>query len=204
MLLLTIFMGFIIGMLTNYIIFTKEKRREYFIPLVNTFFYVIIFYSSSNYLEQIYISLLSTVFILIAYIDIKEMLISDWFIIAALIISIVYKTLNYILYKQNIELRSSIRGMIIPLVIFSILFFISKGGMGEGDISLAGFIGFILGSDFIMIAILLAFIVFVIVAAVLYFRFNKDINREIPFAPFLIFAFYVTLLYGDQILEIFI
>lgn len=220
MLLVTVFIGLFIGCISNLIIQTYPNYGELLelkslytsnirgnkiyclTPLVNTLLYIIIFYNTKSYIDQAYLSLLSTVFILIAYIDIKSMEIPYNLIVVGFIISILYKILNILFYKQAVGLLDSTTSAIIAIVFFSILFFISKKQMGGGDIHIAGLIGFNLGVDLIMISIILAFLFFIIIAT-LFYKKDKDINRKIPFAPFLIFAFYISLLYGEQILEMY-
>ncbi|MRJ03007.1 MAG: prepilin peptidase [Epsilonproteobacteria bacterium] len=70
--------------------------------------------------------------------------------------------------------------------------------MGEGDIMVAGTIGAVVGIQLAIVAIFLAALL--ALPASLYNRFAKR-ELELPFIPFLSLGFYLSYLFGDQLLE---
>jgi len=78
---------------------------------------------------------------------------------------------------------------------------ISRGGMGWGDVKLAGLIGLITGFPLILLAMFLAMISGGLTAAILLLLKLKNRKDAIPFGPFLCLAAMVTLFWGSNLLN---
>lgn len=72
--------------------------------------------------------------------------------------------------------------------------------MGEGDISLGALIGMVLGKWEGTLAVFLAFIIGASVALLLILVGKKRFGQTVPFAPFLVLGFLVSLFWGEEIL----
>lgn len=77
---------------------------------------------------------------------------------------------------------------------------ISRGGMGWGDVKLAGLVGLVAGFPLVFIAMFLAIVSGGLVAAVLLLFKLKSRKDAIPFGPFLCLAAMATLFWGKDLL----
>jgi len=86
--------------------------------------------------------------------------------------------------------------LLIPALIY-------RGGMGWGDIKLAGMMGLVTGFPLILVAMFLAIVGGGIMAAILLALKRKGRKDAIPFGPFLAVAAMLTLLWGNELLAMF-
>lgn len=93
---------------------------------------------------------------MITLIDLKEMIIPDGLVVTILVLSLIYKITNYLIYKTPINFIDSLLGLLIAGGLFLAIVIISKGGMGGGDVTLVGVLGFTLGVKLIMLTIFLS------------------------------------------------
>ena len=78
---------------------------------------------------------------------------------------------------------------------------LSRGGMGWGDVKLAGLIGLVTGFPLVFIALFLAIICGGLTAAVLLLSKLKSRKDAIPFGPFLALGTMATLFWGSNLLN---
>jgi leader peptidase (prepilin peptidase)/N-methyltransferase len=95
----------------------------------------------------------------------------------------------------------SVIGAITGFILLFIIAMIFKGGMGWGDVKLAGMIGMIVGFPLIFIALFIAIVLGGLVAGFLLITRIKKRKEAIPFGPFLAAATIITLLWGEVILK---
>jgi leader peptidase (prepilin peptidase)/N-methyltransferase len=86
-------------------------------------------------------------------------------------------------------------------VILFIIALIFRGGMGWGDVKLAGFIGLAAGFPLILVAIFLAVVSGGLVAIILLLLKIRRRKEAIPFGPFLALAAMATLIWGSDLLH---
>jgi leader peptidase (prepilin peptidase)/N-methyltransferase len=97
-------------------------------------------------------------------------------------------------------LNAAIGGVIgFVLLLLPALFY--RGGMGWGDVKLAGLIGLVTGFPLVLLAMFLAIVSGGLTAAVLLLLKLKGRKDAIPFGPFLSLAAIITLLCGDNLLN---
>jgi leader peptidase (prepilin peptidase)/N-methyltransferase len=82
--------------------------------------------------------------------------------------------------------------LLIPALIF-------RGGMGWGDVKMAGLIGLVVGFPLVFVSILGAIIGGGLLAAILLLLGIKKRGEAIPFGPFLSLAAIITLFFGNSI-----
>lgn len=91
-------------------------------------------------------------------------------------------------------------GAIIGFLLIMVIIFISRGGMGAGDMKLFGVLGIVLGLE----KILLTFFLSCIIGSIIGFMLLgfKIITRKqaIPFGPYIILATLLSYFHGDQII----
>ena len=77
---------------------------------------------------------------------------------------------------------------------------VSRGGMGGGDVKLAGLIGLVTGFPLVFVAMFLGVVSGGLVAGVLLVTKVKTRKETIPFGPFLCLAAMATLFWGNNLL----
>ncbi len=91
----------------------------------------------------------------------------------------------------------------VGLGLFSVIVLVSNGGMGWGDVKMAGLMGVVTGY-LILVAILLAIVVGGLIAGILLLVKKKKRKESIPFGPFLSLGTIATLLWGGIILDFYL
>jgi len=114
--------------------------------------------------------------ILIAWTDFKTLMIYDKILLPMALVGIFFDACNLLVNLQDAILFSAL-GFILMFVIFKI----SRGGMGGGDVKFSAVLGLWLGEK-IFSAIFLASII-AAVFALIYFVKNRDKKIKLPFAP---------------------
>lgn len=93
-------------------------------------------------------------------------------------------------------------GMLFGGLFFALLVVISRGkGMGFGDVKLAFVSGLVLGWPDIALATILSFVLGGIFGGILILSGEKSMKDKVPFAPFLVFGFLLTMFFGHAIVE---
>jgi leader peptidase (prepilin peptidase)/N-methyltransferase len=147
---------------------------------------------------------LGIVFAGIFFVDLIYSLIPDVFIWSGFFLIISYR---FLLLSTNImQLKDFINSLIVAF--FSWLFFYilyvgtHKKGLGLGDVYLAPMIGLLLGWPRGLFALMLSFIIGAIVGVFLMLFEGKNMKTQIPFGPFIIFASFIMLVWGDFIIKL--
>ena len=139
---------------------------------------------------------LTSCLILISLIDYKTQIIPDGLVGVIAVSGAVY---NLLYAPQGIMdmLLGGAAGFAVMLVIF----LISRGGMGGGDVKLSAAVGVWLGVEGTLLFLLLAFIMGGIISFLLLVSGVKHKGDAIPFGPFLCFAAFITVLYQPFLLN---
>jgi leader peptidase (prepilin peptidase)/N-methyltransferase len=170
----------------------------------NSLLYIIIYGRFGFGTDFIFYSLILSVLLSIALIDLKEMIIPDSLVVSVLSLSVIQKTMNYFLYDISPQLTSSILGLLIAGGLFAAIAFITGGGMGGGDITLMGALGFVLGIEYVLLSIFLSFITGAIISLFLLAAKIKKRKDPIPFGPFIVLGFFLTVIWGKDIMYLYL
>jgi len=152
-----------------------------------------------------YASLFTVIFV----IDLEQGLILNKVVYPGMVVALLLSLLPHSWLSQETWLTTVIRpsiasaalGGAIGFVIFLLIAFLSRGGMGWGDVKLAGLIGLATGFPLVFLAIIMGAILGGIVAVALLIAKRRNFKGTIPFGPFLALAAMVTLLWGTNILN---
>lgn len=98
------------------------------------------------------------------------------------------------------QLLEALCGSGVLLVIMLLLYFASRGGMGEGDVKLAPALGIWLGLEQGLLCLLLAFVSGGVVGALLLLCRRGKLKQAIPFGPFLCAAAVAAYFCGKEII----
>lgn len=161
------------------------------LSIFNTMSWILAARNLDNKLLAVLISVLITLGIIIAFIDINIRIIPNELVLTMIILGIIFQLAAYELKA----LVSAIITMIVMMVVFmSVAGFVGLGKVGAGDVKLAGAIGLTLGypliiiSVFIMAIVLLIFIVVGLVLKKIY------LSTMLPLAPFMMCGFVFALM----------
>lgn len=179
----------------------KISPQYLVIELLNTIIYLIIYSHFGFSLELFFYAIIFSILIVITIIDLQHMIIPDILVIFILGSTIIYKLVSYLLYSNPPELLNSLGGLVLSALLFIIIIIVSKGGMGGGDLTLIGALGFILGIKMIFLTIFLSFILGAIISIFLLITKIKRKKDPIPFGPFIILGFIITAFWGEQLIS---
>ncbi|WFA09676.1 A24 family peptidase [Tissierella sp. Yu-01] len=179
----------------------KVSLQYPIVEALNAILYLIMFSKFGFDLDFAFYSLLSSVLIVITFIDLKEMIIPDVLVVVIIILSLLYKIINYLHNGVSPQLLNSIGGLLLAGGLFLIIVFLSKGGMGGGDVTLIAALGFVLGIKYIFLNIFLSFVTGAIISIFLLATKIKTRKDPIPFGPFIVISFFLTVLKGQVIIN---
>jgi prepilin signal peptidase PulO-like enzyme (type II secretory pathway) len=182
-------------------------------------FNFIIFNFSNNvlileFLNLAFLFYIASALIIIFVYDLKHYEIPDKVLFPAIIITFFYRLFdsdNLIRLFHSSEkavlvgIVDYILAVIIAAGFFLAIFLVSKGKwMGFGDVKLAVLMGLLLGVYNVLAALFLAFFFGAIIGVILMVFDKKNLKSEIPFGPFLIIGTFLALLWGSQIIDLYL
>lgn len=183
------------------------KKISFQYPIVElgmAILYILIYINFGITVYSVFLMILSIALLSIFVYDLKNMIIPDIMIVFSLILWVVIWILSLI--SNSFGLPSNFVNLIIggfvSGIFIAIIVLITQGkGMGIGDIKLAFLLGFMIGYPNTIVMLFLAFIIGAMIGLFLLLTKIKKLKSEIPFAPFLIIGFYLSLFYADKIIN---
>lgn len=147
---------------------------------------------------SLFYAIVAAILMVVVVIDIRSQMVPEQFVWAALIISI----LGGWYFGQHVGIARMIYGIVIgglPLAVLSIGS--KEKWMGRGDIKIGMILGALTGYPVAIFSLMLSFVVGAIVGVVYMKIARKDSNTTVPFAPFLVFAAIVGVLWGEGLVN---
>ena len=141
--------------------------------------------------------LIFTIFLIVLFVyDLKYQLLLDRFTIPAMIVALL---INLFL---GVSIWSMLVGAIVIGGFFLVQWLLSKGKwIGDGDIRMGALMGLMLGLTQGLVALFLAYILGALIGIVLIVSKKARMKTQIPFGTFLALATFVSLIWGEQILQ---
>ncbi len=172
---------------------------EFFTGLI--FLLIVLNFFAFSIIAVCFLFLISCFLIIIFVYDLKYCLVPDKIIYPAIIIVFLYNI--YLVFSaQYPAFFNKLLAAIIGGGFFLVIVLISRGKwMGGGDVKIGVLMGLLLGLSQLFAALFLAFLVGAIVSIVLLILKKKNLNSEIPLGPFLTGATFITLLWGEYLLN---
>jgi leader peptidase (prepilin peptidase)/N-methyltransferase len=142
-------------------------------------------------------------FIVISVIDLEHGLILNKVVYPSMVVALLLALIPRPWLTQWIVtgIANAAIGGAIGFGIFLLIALISRGGMGWGDVKLAGLIGLATGFPLVFLSVIMGAILGGIVAVAMVITKKRQRRQTIPFGPFLAAAAMITLLWGSTILE---
>lgn len=138
--------------------------------------------------------------ILIFIYDLKHLEIPEIFAWSFLVVAIIAGFL-----LPNFSITSFLLGGLVGGGILGILVGISdEQWMGSGDIKIGLGFGFLLGYPKSLLFLFLAFVIGAVVGVFLILVKKGKLKTQVPFAPFLIIAAIITLIFGQQLIDLYL
>ncbi|MBS4540011.1 prepilin peptidase [Clostridium sp. D2Q-11] len=169
------------------------------VEVLNGLLYLSIYLKLGLSVLSIMYMLISSILIVISFIDYRYQIIPD----KILIVGFIIVSLTHLLYNFPTSLLNGLLGLLIGGGLFLLIAIASKGGMGGGDIKLIALLGYIFGLKVFMVMIL-SFILGAIISLILLATKIKSRKDAIPFGPFLAIAGLIVMLFSEEILNIYL
>ncbi|MCL5410329.1 MAG: prepilin peptidase [Patescibacteria group bacterium] len=159
--------------------------------------YAVLFFAFGLSLATFFYSVIFSLLIVVFVYDLKTQMTPEPFVWAALILS----TLGG-WYFGNFGFLNMIYGGLIGGGILAFLVLISKEKwMGSGDIKIGLILGFLTGYPVAVLAVFLSFLMGSIAGLIYMKAAHKTIKDALPFAPFLISATFISILFGNLVIN---
>jgi len=136
-----------------------------------------------------------SVLLVLAFIDLEHQILPDVITLPGIPLGLFLG-----LFLPQGRLLSSAAGLLLGGGLFYLVAFLSRGGMGGGDIKLAAMIGSFLGWRQLLLTIFLATLSGSVVGILLLALKLKARKDPIPFGPFLSLGAFLSLLWGDLLI----
>ncbi|TYP51615.1 prepilin peptidase [Thermosediminibacter litoriperuensis] len=94
----------------------------------------------------------------------------------------------------------SILGAVLGLLVMATIYFISRGGMGAGDVKFTAVLGLFLGFPLIIPALIFSFITGALIGAGLVIGGRKSMKDTMPFGPFLGAGTLISAVWGNDLI----
>lgn len=161
-------------------------------------FWVIVSSGNLDLFKLAFWLIVLSVMVVVFVVDLKFSLIPTSFVYAASLLSLFYV---YFASPTPVFIDNVLAAFGAALFFLFIVLVTFGRGMGQGDIVLAFLIGIVLGVKATFLAIFLAFLTGAIASVFLIILGRKRFGNTIPFGPFLVLGFIVSLFWSDLILN---
>lgn len=188
----------------------KISFRIFVVELAAGLLFAFLSFSHGLSIEFLVLAFYTCLFLVLAVIDLEHGLILNNIAYPAIGISLVLSPfwsslgLSRTLLWESTMLHnflSSLSGGGIFAVLFLLIALLYKGGMGWGDVKMAGLVGLVTGFPLVLVAMVASFLSGGLVAGVLLLLRLKGRKEGIPYGPFLSLGAFVALLWGESLIR---
>lgn len=155
-------------------------------------------------IELAFALLLTWSLIALSFIDIDKQLLPDSIVLPLLWLGLLLSLFNVYTNSAN-SIIGAIAGYLSLWMVYHVFRLITgKEGMGYGDFKLLALFGAWLGWQFLPMIVLLSSLVGAVIGISMVIFGDRDHNVPIPFGPYLAAAGWLALLWGDEIIELYL
>ena len=168
--------------------------RSIIVELITPLFFIFLLIQYGFTLHLGLVSIYTAILLLITVTDLEHRLIFNVVILPSILLGLVAAFIT-----PNLFWPSALVGGGFAFVITYLAALVSRGGLGEGDVTLSTFLGLILGFPFIILS--LGFGVFLggFVVLLLLITRRVGLRSFVPYGPFLTITGWVMLIWGSEI-----
>jgi leader peptidase (prepilin peptidase)/N-methyltransferase len=151
--------------------------------------------------QFVFYALYTAVLALVTVTDLERRLILNVVTFPAMILALVGSFL-----VPGVSWKSALLGGVVGYATFYVLalagrLLVGPGALGGGDVTLAGFVGMVVGFPLIVEALLLTILSGGIISLMLVITRVRSLRDHIPYGPFLVLGGWVTMLWGLEIAQ---
>ena len=177
----------------------KISIRYPLIELLTAIIFIINYINFSNLIVLTAGLLFSSLLIVLAFIDFDHQILPDKLTLGALIIGLIFS-----LFRTDISFVLSISGVLAAGGLLFIIAFLSKGGMGGGDIKMMAMVGSFTGPLTAVSAIFLGAIIALFAHLPGIISGQTGMKSKLPFGPFLALASFLLWIWGEEIFGLYL
>ena len=179
----------------------KISIRYPIVEIINALCYALIFYAYGITALSVIYMIMSSTLIVMSFIDIDTMEIPNGLILFLIILGVI-SLINTIFFNAPFIWWEHLIGAVSVSGFLYLVFLLTRGGIGGGDIKLMFAVGLIIGYKLIILS---AFIGIIIggILGIAALAINKNINRksQLPLGPSLAMGIFITLFIGDRLIN---
>lgn len=182
----------------------KEISIQYPLVEIGTgLIFGLLFWKFGLSLELFVLMLISSILVVILTYDILHLLIADVLVWICIGVWIVYLLASFFFIHHSLFfiLYSLFGGLVLGGFLGFLVLVSREKWMGAGDIKLGFLLGAVVGYPQVLLVGFLSFVLGSLVGIVLIAFKKKDIKDPVPFAPFLIFATFISIFWGNEIVS---
>jgi len=182
----------------------RIPQRIFWVELTTGIVFTLLWWQYGPTLQTAILSFYYCLLAAILVIDLEHNLILNKIVYPATIIAMAIAVINAVLTPGRPIVGDIVNALIgggVGLLSLFLVALIFRGGMGWGDVKMAGLMGVMLGFPGILTALLLAIVGGGLVAAILLALKLKGRKGTMPFGPYLSMATMATLLWGNDLLN---
>ncbi|NCD08180.1 MAG: prepilin peptidase [Negativicutes bacterium] len=198
-----LFLGVLVPVIGSYIPGQKCRDcgsgfylRRPIVELLTGVLFILCLYAMGPSAQLLKVLALTCFLIVISFIDHDHSLIFDNVLIPMAVIGV---AINLLI--GDIKIINMLVSALVGGGVFLLLAIIRRGGFGGGDIKFMACLGLWLGIKSTFITLLFSFILGGVGAAMLILFKRKKIKDKFPYGPYIAAASFITMLYGDTILN---
>lgn len=168
--------------------------RSVIVELSVPVFFVFLVYRYELPLQLLLISIYTAILILITVTDLEHRLIFNVVILPSILFALVAA-----FFTPGLAWPSALVGGAGAFVVMYLAALVSRGGLGEGDVTLSTFLGLILGFPHIILSIGFGVFFGGFVVFLLLVTRQVRLNSFVPYGPFLTISGWIMLIWGAEI-----
>lgn len=183
------------------------SSRYPLVEALNAFLYIALLWRFGFAWETFVYFALASALVVITFIDMDFQIIPDAITLPGIVIGLIVGSLilpDPFARWTLLGFKSSIIGAAVGFGLFYFIALVSRGGMGGGDIKMMAMIGAFMGWKSILLTTFTASLIGSVWGIFLMIFRGKGRKTQIPFGPFLAAGALITLLYGQEILNLYL
>ncbi len=164
------------------------------IELIVPIFFVFLLWQYGVSLHLIIVSIYTTILMLITVTDLEHRLIFNVVILPSILLALIAAFVTPGLYWP-----AALVGGGFAFILMYLAALVSRGGLGEGDVTLSTFLGLILGFPHIVLGLVFGVFLGGFVVVLLLITRRVNLNSFVPYGPFLTVTGWIMLIWGNEI-----
>jgi leader peptidase (prepilin peptidase)/N-methyltransferase len=176
----------------------RQPRRSFvrsvIVELALPLFFAFLYLRYGLSVKLALVTLYTAILILVTVTDLEHRLILNVVILPSILLAIAAAFVT-----PDLNWQAAGVGGIFAFILIYIAALLSRGGLGEGDVTLATFLGFILGFPHIILSLTFGVFLGGFVALILLVTGKVGLKTFIPYGPFLTITGWIMLIWGEEI-----